>query len=155
SAIESIDTTPPLPIEHRHTTDAEVNRILASAQVSSELENDAVLDAIRHQSRALDTDDTESRFILLWFALERMVLGAPGHGKALGAARELIPKAIAIGKVNTEIAALANAIDGLDLTSTEWNDLHGLIGWRSPEHRRIDRNLLLKFIQGEQSKSMD
>lgn len=150
------DVAPSLPVESRRPNPSEVRRIVASAQKSVAVEHDAVFDAIGYRARALQTDDPESRFMLLWFGLERMVLGAPGYGRALAAARELVSKAITLGKLRTEIAALASAIADLDLPDAEWQAAFPLIGWKKPAARRVDRNKLLQVLQGpvEQSRKL-
>lgn len=150
-SINGHDISAPEPIERRETTQDEVNRILAGTR-PGKLDRDAVFDAIRHRTRAHESQDPESRFILLWFALERLVLGAPGQGKTLSAARALIPKAIAIGKVRSEILGLGAAILQLGLTDEEWSGLFGLVGWKR-ESRRIDHAKLLAMLQSPKKES--
>lgn len=152
SQIVGVDVTPPQPVETRETTSMEVGRILASSNPEKVFEHDAVFDAIRHRTRALETQDPESRFILLWFALERLVLGAPGYGTALAAARSLIPKSIAIGKLRNEVAGLAAATTAL-LDYNEWKLIHPLIGWRSLEQRRVDHVKLCALLQAPKKES--
>jgi hypothetical protein len=102
------DVTRRLPVQTRVTTTAEITKIaVSSTRYAAEVDSDALFEAIRHRTRAIETEDPESRFILLWFGIERLVLGAPGYGKTLQAVREIIPRAITLGKLRTEVAELA------------------------------------------------
>jgi len=59
-----------------------VERILRSAlRVVSSGMIDPVFDAIRHRQRAMKTDDMESRFVLLWLGIERMIVGTRDYGR--------------------------------------------------------------------------
>ena len=112
SGLEAIDTNDSLRREHRSTSgDDQLKRILSSAWLSgNDGVSNAVLDAIRHHERAMSTYDSENRFILLWFGIERLVVGTTDYSTILSSARNIIPPCICLAKVRRDVSALTTAL---------------------------------------------
>jgi len=149
----AINVHPALPLERRVTPPDQVERILRSAlRVVSSGMSDPVFDAIRHRQRAMKTDDMESRFMLLWLGIERLIVGTRDYGKVLEAARHIIPKAIALGKLRRDTTALAAAIDLLGLSGEQRGRLRELTNC-SDINRCVDRVGLLRRLLSSEAES--
>ncbi len=147
----AVRVTPPLPHERRRAQPAEVLRIIASANatVISSID-DGVFDAIRHRRRAMETDDLESRFILLWFGIERLSLGTRDHSTLLSAVASMVPRAITLGKLRRELTSLAAAIGRVNYDAASEKTLREIVG-TGPY--RVDRRRLLESLMKPESDS--
>lgn len=124
SELSEFDTTQAYHAERRATSGARVRHHLRSAwREGGHSEGDALYGAIRHHTRATSTIDAESRFMLLWFGVERLIVGSTDHKTVLSAARALVPPAVVITKVRTDLHALATA-----LLKLRRDSIAGLIG---------------------------
>lgn len=98
----------------REASTAEIKRMMASVWAASRIHgSDPVADAIRHHHRATTTVDDESRFMMLWFGLERIVSGSADHDSVGAATRNLIPKAITLAKLRRELTAFCDRLKSL------------------------------------------
>ena len=110
-AFLAVDVRPRVARAHRSATTDQLARVARSAFNASQIANaDGVFDAIRHRQRAIEAADLESRFMLLWLGIERLVLGTRDFGTILAATKGLVPKAIALGRLRREATALGHAI---------------------------------------------
>jgi hypothetical protein len=149
----SVDSSSPLPREPRIPRAGQVNRIAQSTfRTSKRRLEDAVFEAMRHLRRAGDAGDAESRFMLLWLGLERLVLGAD-HETILQAVRELIPPAITLGKVRRDVEALARALAGVKLTPLEQAARQQIVGGREGRKVLVDQERLLAHLLGDEASS--
>lgn len=149
----AVDSSSPLPREPRVPRAGQVGRIAQSTLRTSKRQlEDAVFEAMRHLRRAGDAGDAESRFMLLWLGIERLVLGAD-HGTILQAARELVPPALTLGKVRRDVEALARALAGVKFEPNERAQLAELVG--GPEGRKplVDQEKLLGYLLGDEPTS--
>jgi hypothetical protein len=109
--VTSVDVRLRLAREPRTAGVGQLRRVAQSALASSRSgASDAVFDAIRHRQRAAEAEDLESRFMLLWLGIERLCLGAGASGKIQESVRALVPRAITLGKLRRDVAALGAAI---------------------------------------------
>ncbi len=132
--------------EPRVAAPGQLRRVVQSALASTSGGSiDAVFDAIRHRQRAMDSDDLESRFMLLWLGIERLCLGTGGSGRILQAIRALVPKAVTLGKLRRDIAALGAAIAQTRLADSHRQDLAELIGL-GRSHGAADHEALLTVM---------
>lgn len=153
SAPVSVDSSSPLPREPRIPRAGQVARIAQSTlRTSKRRLEDAVFEAMRHLRRAGDAGDAESRFMLLWLGLERLVLGAD-HDTILQAARELVPPAITLGKVRRDVEALARSLAAVKFTPAERAQLHELVGGPHGKRPLVDQERLLTFLVADEAVS--
>lgn len=136
--------------EPRFATPGQVSRIARSALAATQMESsDAVFDAIRHRDRGLESTDVESRFMLLWLGIERLVAGSRDFARILEAARTIVPKSIALGKIRRDIAGLASALDEAPFSDDQRTALLSLVG----HGEVVDREKLLRRLLSKKAES--
>jgi hypothetical protein len=155
-SVRSFDIQERLPEEKRSASAQEVNRILGTSwRASSMPTTDPLHDAIRLRHRAMLANDPESRLLLLWSGLERLTAGARGYDAALSAARELISRAVALGKVRRDIGDLAAVLMyGLSQDRERLSPVLKAVGGYADKNgqQRIDRNKLLGILLADRNE---
>lgn len=149
-------TNEPVRAEKRGAQGAEIERVLSSAvRGSAGSRRDPVFEAIRcHERATRSQDDPETRFMLLWSGIERLLLGTPGCDTILTAARTTVPKSITMRKLSREIGALAAALDREMTNETQRAALHELVGSPQKDGRiKVDRRKLLERLLGDEERS--
>lgn len=143
--------------ERRNSKRSQIEKIMASVwEASAYEEPDPVFDAIRHHQRAVSTADQESRFLLLYLGIERLVAGAADYANRSGrAARHLVPKVISLAKLRRELAALCRALDRIKLLPAHREQMMALVGGKHPftAEPLIDTEKVLGLLLGEESES--
>jgi hypothetical protein len=151
----SIAQEMPLTREQRIANPGQLDAVVRSvwgvrSQVS--VVPDPVADAVRFYDRAAATSDMETRFVLLWFGIERMVAGArETKGGLEGAVSNLVPPAITLGKMRRELSAVCATLrDGVDISARE--KMLAIAGAKHPVKgdQMIDREVVLRRLMGDQ-----
>jgi hypothetical protein len=111
---------------------------------------EAIFDAMRLRHRAIATSDPETRLVLLWFGIERLVAGSAEHGTIRASIVNLVPKCITFGKTRRVISDLC----GRMVTATEEQRREGLLdevgAVRDQRGRRVlDRERVLARVLGD------
>ena len=147
----AIKTDERFPNEYRQPTSGQLERVLRSALDTKSLADDPVFEAIRFRQRALDhQSDIDSRFMLLWLGMERLLQGR-NSGAILDVARAVVPKALSLGKLRSDLADLASAIDRAPLSQDRRAKVLELAG----QGRTVSREKLLKFLLADESGSRE
>ena len=97
--------------------------------------------------------DAESRLLLLWSGLERLTAGAGGYGGALSAARELVSRAVTLGKLRREVGDLTAMLEQETSQDTpRQRALLEKVGSYSDAAGRVhpDRAKVLEFLLGSE-----
>lgn len=151
-AVRSFEIQERLFEEDRKAGPEEIARILASSWRASGSEAASPLhDAIRLRSRALNTDDAESRLLLLWSGLERLTSGATGYAAALGASKDLVSRSVTLGKLRRDVGDLAAVmLHALSDDSKRKARLLELVGGYRDRRQQdqVDRLKLLSLLLG-------
>jgi len=146
-----VDTNPILNKEKRGSTPGQVRRVIQSAWRSTrEPDGDPLFDAIRHQQRALHTPDPESRFMLLWLGIERLVLGSRDFSKLLSAVRRLVPASIAMAKLRRDIGAFVAALEHFGPPQEQTKQL---LGFETGGTWHINRERVLEAMLSSEEDS--
>lgn len=141
--------------EKRGITKGQVARVLGAMNQSERGSvSDPVLDAIRYHRKAMAAVDNESRFMYLWLGIERLLLGARDHGRILSAARELVPKAVTIGKLRGELGAFCVAADTVELPGDNRAALNEMAGL-GPDTNKLNREAVLSFMLASEERSRE
>lgn len=107
----------------------------------------ALGEACRFRVQAMQLRDPLTRLSLLWLGLERLVTPHEGYEHPREALTELVPKAMALHKVQTEIESLAQALEAAALSP----EAEALVSRDDEGH--LDRAHILGQLQTAQSES--
>ncbi len=140
--------------ESRNASTEEQKRILRSTwKASGSNLADPLHDALRLRHRALMARDGESRLLLLWSSLERMTAGARGFDGALSAAKELISKAVVLGKIRRDVGDLVAALNySVAKHSDKKKELFQLAGMKSSGRKWTDRRRIIGLLMGSEDE---
>lgn len=145
-----------LPEGKRRVKSETITKILAASwDASVSPSSDQLHDAIRLRHRAMMAADAESRLLLLWSGIERLVAGIRGYGGPLATARELASRAITLGKLRRDVGDLAAVLEHeFAQDSVRHQALLELVGrfGDGMGSERIHREKLLEFLLGNEEK---
>jgi hypothetical protein len=151
NVLQSVQTHRPLRRSPRRATEGQLERVARSALERAKIgDGDPVFDAIRHRRRAEEAADPESRHILLWTGIERLVFDNREHATILAAVRALVPPAITLAKLRRDsravAAALHRALDTLPKPDRETAHKFLLESLGDEEQLQIDPTRVLSWL---------
>lgn len=116
------------------------------ASVEQVMRYPGLSESCRYRVQAMQLRDPMTRLSLLWLGLERLVTPAPDYDTPIDALQALLPPALALLKVQSEVEALARALD----TSRHAERIRAQLSQGSEEELAdapMDRRALLAFLQ--------